>query len=180
RHFSKLIAHVIENELISLGLYDKLVTITCDGASNTNMRDMFNYFNRTNITYICCIAHKLHLVICYSLNLWVKEKKRRISSDIEEIVEGDTDEDDDEDDIPIRLIQMIIIMKKSTSMIKFMNFRLFFLKSSSDEQLRVFINITVIMSVILYYTITSNKGYVGYVNEDCYDVKENGQLRILL
>ncbi|CAF4585643.1 unnamed protein product, partial [Rotaria sp. Silwood2] len=52
--------------------------------------------------------------------------------------------------------------------------------SSSDEQLRVFINTTVIMSVILYYTITSNKGYVGYVNEDCYDVKENGQVRILL
>lgn len=107
RHFSKLIAQVIENELISLGLYNKLVTITCDGASN--MRSMFNYFNRPNIKYIYCIAHKFHLVICNSLNLWVKEKKKRITTGTEETVEGGTeeDEDDDENDIPIRLAQMI-------------------------------------------------------------------------
>ena len=107
RHFSKLIAQAIENELISLGLYNKLVTITCDGASN--MRSMFNYFNRPNITYIYCIAHKFHLVICNSLNLWVKEKKKRITTGTEETAEGGTeeDEDDDEDDIPIRLTQMI-------------------------------------------------------------------------
>ena len=104
RHFSKLIAQVIENELVSLGLYDKLVTITCDGASN--MRDMFNYFNRPNITYIHCIAHKLHLIICNGLNLWVKQKKEQDTTDVEETGDEESFEDD-EDGMPIRLSQMI-------------------------------------------------------------------------
>ena len=70
RHFSKLIDEVIENELVSLGLHDKLVTITCGRASN--MRNMFNYFSRPSITCIRCITHKPHLIIYNSLNLWVK------------------------------------------------------------------------------------------------------------
>ena len=104
RHFSKLIALVIENELVGLSLYDKLVSITCDGASN--MRNMFNYFSRPNITCIRCIAHKLHLIICNSLNLWVKHEKKQMTTDVEETGSDDTYEDD-EDDTPIRLSQMI-------------------------------------------------------------------------
>lgn len=73
RHFSMLIAQEIEKQLINLGVFDKLITITCDGASN--MRSIFTYFNRRNIRYLHCIAHKLHLIICNSLNLWVPIKK---------------------------------------------------------------------------------------------------------
>ncbi|CAM4843216.1 unnamed protein product, partial [Rotaria magnacalcarata] len=50
RHYSIIIANEIEKQLIHLGLYDKLVAITCDGAYN--MRHMFTYFSRRNIKYI--------------------------------------------------------------------------------------------------------------------------------
>jgi hypothetical protein len=91
RHFSSLIAQEIEKQLISLGLYNKLLTITCDGASN--MKDMFTYFTRRNIKYIHCIAHKLHLIICNSLNFWVSKKKKQITMDTEGSAEGGTNED---------------------------------------------------------------------------------------
>ena len=70
------------------------------------MRDMFNYFNRPNITYIHCIAHKLHLIICNGLNLWVKQKKEQDTTDVEETGDEESFEDD-EDGMPIRLSQMI-------------------------------------------------------------------------
>ena len=70
------------------------------------MRDMFNCFNRPNITYTRFIAHKLHLIICNSLNLWVKQKKEQDTTDVEETVD-DKSYEDDEDETPIRLSQMI-------------------------------------------------------------------------
>ena len=74
RYFSQLIASAIEKQVIILKVYDKVVTITCDGSSN--MCDRFTYFSRQNIIYIRCIAHKLHLIIYNSLNTWVSSKKK--------------------------------------------------------------------------------------------------------
>ncbi|CAF1212449.1 unnamed protein product [Rotaria sordida] len=96
RHFSMLIAQEIEKQLISLRLYDKLFTVTCDGASN--MRHMFTYFNRRNIKYINCIAHKFHLVICNSLNLWISVTKKQTAAARETITEDNTDQENDDDD----------------------------------------------------------------------------------
>jgi len=111
RHFSPLIANEIEKQLISLNLYDKLISITCDGAPN--MRDMFTYFNRRNIKYINCIAHKLHLIICNSLNLWVTTKKKRNTTDVEEGAETGMIEDD-EDETQASLNQMVRTMSFDT------------------------------------------------------------------
>ncbi|CAF3899786.1 unnamed protein product [Rotaria sordida] len=111
RHYSILIANEIENQLINLNLYDKLVTITCDGAPN--MRDMFSYFTRRNIKYIHCTAHKLHLIICNSLNLWVASKKKNNTTDGEEGIETGTMEDD-EDEAQISLNQMVRTMSFDT------------------------------------------------------------------
>ncbi|CAF3145018.1 unnamed protein product [Rotaria sp. Silwood2] len=96
RHYSLTIANEIENQLINLNLYDKLVTITCDGAPN--MREMFNYFSRQNIKYIHCTAHKLHLIICNSLNLWVTTKKKGNTTENEEVIEASIIEDDEDED----------------------------------------------------------------------------------
>lgn len=94
RHTSPLIAQEIEKQLSSLHLYDKLVSITCDGAAN--MRQMFNYFTRKNMKFIHCFAHRLHLVICNSLNLWVSVKKKKKAASDEE-AQSDTDDQDDPD-----------------------------------------------------------------------------------
>jgi hypothetical protein len=72
-HLSPIIAQDVEKQLIDLVLYDKLITITCDGAPN--MRDMFTFLSRRNIQYINCIAHKLHLIVCNNLDLLVALKK---------------------------------------------------------------------------------------------------------
>jgi hypothetical protein len=107
RHYSPIIAQEIEKQLIDLNLYDKLVTITCDGAPN--MRDMFTYFTRRNIQFIHCIAHKLHLIICNSLDLWVTRKKKQTTTNNEEAVEDIVDEED-EDDNQLALSQMVRTM----------------------------------------------------------------------
>ncbi|CAF1307026.1 unnamed protein product [Rotaria magnacalcarata] len=108
RHYSIIIAQEIEKQLIHLGLYDKLVTITCDGAYN--MRHMFTYFSRRNIKYIQCVAHKFHLVICNSLNLWTTPKKKRNTTSMEETTEVSTDPEDDENESQATLNQMIRTM----------------------------------------------------------------------
>jgi hypothetical protein len=115
RHFSQLIAQEIEKTLIAYDLYDKLVTITCDGASN--MREMFNYFSRRNIKYIHCIAHKLHLVICNGLNLWVSPKKKQNTSNIEEAAKGSSDDDDQQEDESSILSQMVRTMSVDIGLI---------------------------------------------------------------
>ena len=99
RHFSPIIAAEIEKQLINLDLFDKLVTITCDGAAN--MKDMFNYFSRRNIKFIWCIAHRLHLVICNSLNLWVTLKKKKNNKSNEKVLEEDVDEENNDQQIVV-------------------------------------------------------------------------------
>ena len=110
RHFSSPIAHNIEKQLKELDLYDKLVTITADGASN--MKDMFTYFTRRNVNYIQCIAHKLHLIICNGLKLWTslkKNRKKAVDAEVEE-QHSDDSNDSDSSDSEIRLSQMVRTM----------------------------------------------------------------------
>ncbi|CAF1437369.1 unnamed protein product [Adineta ricciae] len=104
RHYSPIIAYEIEKQLINFNLFNKLVTITCDGASN--MRDMFTYFSRSNIQYVRCIAHKLHLIICNGLNLWVTTKTKQATANNEEINNNVTTEDEEEGQ-EIGLSQMV-------------------------------------------------------------------------
>ncbi|CAF1296806.1 unnamed protein product [Didymodactylos carnosus] len=72
RHFSPNIDTEIEKQLKELHIFDKITTITCDGASN--LIGAFRYFSRDDIQRIQCMAHKLHLVVCNGLGLWIKRK----------------------------------------------------------------------------------------------------------
>ncbi|CAF4467350.1 unnamed protein product [Rotaria sp. Silwood2] len=91
RHYSILIANEIENQLINLNFY----------------------FTRRNIKYIHCTAHKLHLIICNSLNLWVASKKKGNTTDDEVGIETGIMEDD-EDEAQISLNQMVRTMSFDT------------------------------------------------------------------
>ncbi|CAF2032074.1 unnamed protein product [Rotaria magnacalcarata] len=74
------------------------------------MRHMFTYFSRRNIKYIQCVAHKFHLVICNSLNLWTTPKKKRNTTSMKETTEVSTDPEDDENESQATLNQMIRTM----------------------------------------------------------------------
>ncbi|CAF4339092.1 unnamed protein product, partial [Rotaria sordida] len=45
RHYSSIIGRVIEKQLTELQIFDKVTTITCDGAPN--IVGLFDYFSRT-------------------------------------------------------------------------------------------------------------------------------------
>jgi hypothetical protein len=79
RHFSDVIGVEIENQLIELNIFDKVVSITCDAAPN--MVKMFDYFSRPDITRIRCQAHLLHLIVCNALNIWIQKKKKNRTTD---------------------------------------------------------------------------------------------------
>ncbi|CAF4974750.1 unnamed protein product, partial [Rotaria sp. Silwood1] len=74
-HFSDLIGLEIEKLLIELQVFDKVTSITCDGAPN--MIKMFDYLSRSDITRIRCQAHVLHLIVCNGLGLWMETKKKK-------------------------------------------------------------------------------------------------------
>ncbi|CAF1191633.1 unnamed protein product, partial [Didymodactylos carnosus] len=72
RHCGTNIATEIENRLKDLNIFNKVKTITADGASNmivacANLSD--------DISRIWCIGHKFHLVVTNGLCLWGKSKK---------------------------------------------------------------------------------------------------------
>jgi hypothetical protein len=69
RHFAENISNEMEQRLRYLNIYEKVVTITCDGASN--MRSAFALFD-PSIRVLWCFAHRIHLVICNGLGLWKK------------------------------------------------------------------------------------------------------------
>ncbi|CAF3271287.1 unnamed protein product [Rotaria sp. Silwood2] len=71
RHYSPVIGREIEKQLTELGIFDKVTTITCDGAPN--MVGLFDYLSRTDIDRIQCMAHKIHLIICNGLGIWLKQ-----------------------------------------------------------------------------------------------------------
>lgn len=72
RHTSVNISCELENQLKRLNIFDKTTTITCDGASN--MKASFKKLD-PKIKRLQCLAHKLHLIICNALGLWMKKKK---------------------------------------------------------------------------------------------------------
>ena len=71
RHTSGNISCELENQLKRLNIFDKTTTITCDGASN--MKVFFKKLD-PKIKRLQSLAHKLHLIICNALGLWMKKK----------------------------------------------------------------------------------------------------------
>ena len=73
RHTSANISSELEQQLKKLNIFEKITTITCDEASN--MKASFKKLD-PRIKRLQCLAHKLHLIICNALGLWLKKKKQ--------------------------------------------------------------------------------------------------------
>ena len=58
RHTSSQISHIIKRELKRLQVYDKIHTITCDGAVNIKTA-----FESLKPKRVHCLEHKLHLIV---------------------------------------------------------------------------------------------------------------------
>ena len=86
QHTGERIGYPIEAELNYLQVYEKTTTITCDGESN-----MCKSFDWLNPKRLQCLAHKLHLVVCNALCLWVKKCSK--DSDPPSVVEQNTPDD---------------------------------------------------------------------------------------
>jgi hypothetical protein len=87
RHFSDLIGIEIEKQLVELKLFDKVTSITCDGAPN--MVKMFDYLSRPDITRIRCQAHLLHLIVCNGLGLWIDKRKKTTTTDRTNLIDSE-------------------------------------------------------------------------------------------
>ncbi|CAF3680339.1 unnamed protein product [Rotaria sordida] len=75
RHTGEHISYTIKKQLKRLQVYEKTNVITCDGASN-----MKKSFNTLKPKRLQCLGHKLHLVVCNALCLWVKDQQLSESS----------------------------------------------------------------------------------------------------
>lgn len=75
RHTGKQISCTIKKELKRLQVYEKVRTITCDGASNVRKS-----FETLKPKRVHCIGHKLHLTVCNAFCLWCKEPQMIDSS----------------------------------------------------------------------------------------------------
>lgn len=73
RHTSENISSELEYHLKRLKIHDKTTAITCDGASN--MKSAFRSID-ARIKRVQCLAHKMHLIVCNSLGLWMKSDKQ--------------------------------------------------------------------------------------------------------
>jgi hypothetical protein len=72
RHTAIEIANVIKEKLIALGVYEKVICITCDGAQNMVLAcQLLN----DNVIRIWCCAHRLHLVVINALQFWIPKDK---------------------------------------------------------------------------------------------------------
>lgn len=85
RHYSDLIGIEIEKQLLELKIFDKMVSITCDGARN--MVKMFDFFSRTDVTRVRCQAHLLHLIVCKGLGLWMVTKRSTSTNDTNDSID---------------------------------------------------------------------------------------------
>ncbi|CAF1498789.1 unnamed protein product [Adineta ricciae] len=79
RHTSEAISRTIKTELKRLQVYEKVHTITCDGASNVRKS-----FQTLKPKRIHCLAHKLHLTVCNALCLWVNQNASSSATNDEE------------------------------------------------------------------------------------------------
>ncbi|CAF3328630.1 unnamed protein product [Rotaria socialis] len=70
RHTGGQISYTIKKELKRLQVYDKTHTITCDGAANIKKS-----FESLKPKRVHCLGHKLHLIVCNALCLWVKKQQ---------------------------------------------------------------------------------------------------------
>lgn len=70
RHTATNIANNLQENLSALGIYDKIIAITCDGGENLvaacNKLD-------SRIKRIWCCTHRLHLTVVNGLGLWNKK-----------------------------------------------------------------------------------------------------------
>ncbi|CAF4089715.1 unnamed protein product [Rotaria sordida] len=73
RHTAYNVSSEIEQHLKRLNIFDKTVSVTCDGASN--IKAAFKKLD-PKIRRIQCLAHKLHLIISNALGLWLKPQKQ--------------------------------------------------------------------------------------------------------
>ncbi|CAF1348346.1 unnamed protein product, partial [Rotaria sordida] len=72
RHTGFNISRSVKEKLESLGIYHKVVAITCDGGEN--LVSACSQFDGS-IKRIWCCTHRLHLVIITSLGFWNTENK---------------------------------------------------------------------------------------------------------
>ncbi|CAF1610488.1 unnamed protein product, partial [Adineta ricciae] len=72
RHTAIEIAETLEAKLIALGILDKIICITCDGAKN--MKLVCEYLS-DDIPRLWCCAHRLHLVVINGLSFWMRNEK---------------------------------------------------------------------------------------------------------
>ncbi|CAF1538917.1 unnamed protein product, partial [Didymodactylos carnosus] len=96
-HTANNIANIIKAKLKELKIYEKLYSITCDGASNMQKAcDLLD----SNVKRIWCLAHRLHLIICNGLGIWLKPKQSRskTKSSSRTTNENDKSDQDDNDD----------------------------------------------------------------------------------
>ncbi|CAF1583305.1 unnamed protein product [Didymodactylos carnosus] len=84
RHNAIYISQEIEHQLKKLDIYNKITTITADGASS--MRNAIDALS-DGIGRIWCLAHKLHLTVTNGLCLWLKHKKQN-DDDIQNTSDG--------------------------------------------------------------------------------------------
>jgi hypothetical protein len=73
RHTAIEIAGVLKEKLIALGIYEKIMCITCDGAKNMVLA--CQYLN-DDIPRIWCYAHRMHLVVVNAFGFWLPDKKK--------------------------------------------------------------------------------------------------------
>lgn len=115
-HSADEIAHTLRSKLRKLNILDRIVSLTCDGASNLKKA----LSNVGVDDRVWCLGHRLHLIITNGLGLWLTDEDRKkrsekeLGKDVtktttrttqdtadssdEETVDEDKDDNDDVDD----------------------------------------------------------------------------------
>ena len=78
-HSADQIATTLRLKLRKLNILDRIVSMTCDGASN--LRKALSNVGVNDRVW--CLAHRLHLIIANGLGLWLTEKDRKKRSEKE-------------------------------------------------------------------------------------------------